>query len=509
MAVTAVRIANLGLLGDISGFAGIANAEEIAIAASNGIIALQNGTFSDGAASLQDAAIAVDAAVDAWRNKSFDQASLDVTLRNSAGDLSSQGLFDDEIPTDDININASDIFEEVAFAGDFAPDLRASSITDAAGTVLNDGVAGDPDSASIQAIAGLGDFGLSDLVNFDLKALIDRVDWTALLKKINFSFDVPLGGNSISVNVAVQDDGFRASLSGFVFDGIHFSKSYELSNFSLSANMDANLLLGRIRNTYVRLNYDMVERTSISGNYAGSLTDIEATDGEAPAAVMERLRAGLINMVRGTGGTVNLFTAVVPIPALPALTVSITFSLTITVDGEISLTVVSNELKGFEIINNRARFLNQSVVQSQELFVNANAEAKANVVVDLSLLGFCLVDVGVSAGIGATAYVDMRIADDNGIRTYRFSNLPAGLVIDTKIPSSFDGLTYTGEVNVYFILEIYYGRRSPILGLIPAQYREFQILGRSGSIAGDAASLIYRGTFSSDGSENRVFGNVV
>ncbi|MDR3314305.1 MAG: hypothetical protein LBS96_07615 [Oscillospiraceae bacterium] len=511
LAVTAVRAANLGLAGDASlgALTGVANAEEIAAAIANGIIALQNGKFKDGTVSLQDALAALNKALDAWKSKTHDQASLDVTLKQNAANLSTQGLFDDEVPTDDTELKATDVFEEVAFAGDFSPDLRASSITDAKGEVLNDGVVGDPNSASVQGIAGLDGFSLADLKNFDLKALLAKVDWKALLKKINFSFDVPLGDQKVSVNVAVVDDGFRASLSGLVFEGINFSKSYELSNFLLSTDMDVNLLAGNVKNTYVRLGYDLVEKTAISGGYAGSLTDIAPAEGEAPKDVIDRLQAGLINMVKGTGGTVNLFTAVIPIPNLPALTVTITFSLTITVDGQISLTVTSNELKGFEIINGKARFLNQSIVKSESLYANANAEAKANVNVDLSLLGFCLVDVGVSAGIGATAYIDLQVKNANGIATYKIDNLPAGLVIDTKIPSSYDNVTYTGEVTVYFILEIYYGRKSVILNLIPAQYRDFKILGRSGSIAGDAASQIYHGTFSSDGSENRVFGNVV
>lgn len=512
MAVTAVRAGKLALAGDISlsGLAGIANAEEIAAAISNGIIALQNGNFKDVAVSLEEAKDALKKAVDAWLNKTFPQASLDVTLKQNAADLSAQGLFDGEVPTEDTELKASDVFDEVAFAGEFAPDLRASSITDASGAVLNDGVAGDPNSASVQGIAGLGDFSLADLKDFDLKALLAKVDWKALLKKINFSFDVSLGGQKVKVNVAVVDDGFRASLSGMVFDGINFSKSYELTNFALNANMDANLFSGNVKNAYVRLDYDMTEKTAISGGYATSLTEIAPAEGEAPKAVMDRLKAGLMEMAKGSGGTVNLFTAVIPIPNLPAMTVTITFSLTITVDGQISLTIVSEELKGFEIVNGNARFLNQSVVKSESLYVNANAEAKANVNVDLSLLGFCLVDVGVSAGIGATAYINLQITGTNGaVSTYTIDKLPAGLVIDTKIPTSFDGMTYTGEVTVYFILEIYYGRKSVILNLIPSKYREFKILGRSGSIAGDAASQIYHGTFSSDGSENRVFGKAV
>lgn len=507
LAVTAVRMAKLDGNGvSIAALTGIANADEIAIAISNGIIALQNGKWADGIASLKDAAEGVKAALAAWRTKGFADASLDVVLKQYAADLSAQGLFDAEIPTEDTELKATDVFEEVSFAGNFAPDLRASSITNAKGEVLNDGVAGDDDSALVQQ-GILDDFSLADLKDFDLKALLAKVDWKALLKKINFSFDVPLGDQKIGVNVAVVDDGFRASLSGLVFDGVRFSKSWELSNFAVAANMDADLLKGKISEAYVRLNYDLIDTTAITGGYSGSLTDVAPAEGEAPKDVMERLKAGLIKMAKGTGGTVNLFTAVIPIPNLPALTVTITFSLTITVDGQITLRIASKELKGFEIINNNARFLNQSTVLSEELFANANAEAKANVTVDLSLLGFCLVDVGVSAGIGATASVNMKL--DGGVSTYVFDNLPAGLVFDSKIPSSFDNMTWSGSVTVYFILEIYYGSKSVILNLIPQQYRFFKILGRSGSIAGDAASVIYQGTFGMDGSENRVFGNVV
>lgn len=508
MATTAVRAGTLVIEGEFSldNLTGIANAEEIAAAISNGIIALTNGKFQDAKVSLEEAIEALKDAVAAWQGKTFENADLNVTLKEDAVDLSSQGLglFDDEIPTDETEPNAADVFEEVAFEGKFAPDMRASSITDAEGQVLNDGVEGDEDSATVKDYS-FDDFKLSDLKNLDVKALLSKVDWKSLLKKINFSFDVKLGSQSVKVNVAVVDDGFRATLSGMMFDGINFSKSYELSNFALNANMDANLMLANIKNSYVRLNYDLTEKTVISGKYASSLTEIEPDEGEAPKDVMDRLKAGLMEMARGTGGTVNLFTAVIPIPNLPAMTVTITFSLTITVDGTITLEVASEELKGFEIVNGRARFLNETTVKSEKMNANANAEAKANVNVDLSLLGFCLVDVGVTAGIGVSAYINLVLEDESGkISTHTIDNLPAGLLIDTKIPTSFEGMTYTGEVTVYFILEIYYGRKSVILNLIPSEYRDFKILGKSGSIAGDAASHIYKATFSSDGSEDRV-----
>ncbi|MDR1464404.1 MAG: hypothetical protein LBJ11_03775 [Oscillospiraceae bacterium] len=494
LAATLVRVAELEAkqngvqIPDLSQFA---NANEIAAAISNGLIALTNGKFKDGKASLADAKKALENAKELWSTKTFDEEALAVKLAARKPNLAAQGLFDDEEGTGDetgtkgTELSAADVFETVAFQGDFEPDLTASVITDESGKVLNEGTAGDPDSAPVDAIVGNG-LSLSDLTNFNLKDALSKIQWKELLKKIKFSFNI----GPVAINVAVLGDGFRVGLSGEVYQGVRVTKNYELTNFDLNAKMDADLLKAKINNAYVRLGYDLTEQTIISGDYAASLAQLEEQADGQPIDVLKSIEQGLLKMLPGQN-TVNLFTVTVPVPNLPALTISIRFSLTISVDGKISLTVVSSELKGYEIVNNNGRWINQSVVKSRRYDIDANAEFKANIDADISILGFCLVDVGVTAGLGAEAYVNVVIEDPNGgALKAKQINLPFGMVASTTIGQNNDLISYTGEIYLYGILEIYYGRRSVILNLIPAQYRDFKIFGKNDPM--NFNSTIYR-----------------
>ncbi|MCL2107305.1 MAG: hypothetical protein FWH26_09675 [Oscillospiraceae bacterium] len=489
MGVTLVRCAYLKLDPEANmpfDLAGFANAEELATAVLNGFIALAGGKLVDGIASVEDALAALRRAVNGWLNKTFGEADLDVGLVEGDAAPGAQGLFDGEIGTEPTEQTAADVFETVAFQGDFEPDLRASTITDAAGNVLNNGAAGDPNSVAVQGFDS--QFSLSDLKNFDIKDALSQIEWKQLLKKINLDFAV----GPLNVHVNALENGFNVGLSGSPVSGLTLSKQYEMTNFDISSQLDANLLLGKINECYVRVGYDLKEVTAITGTAAESLYDT-GYEGEHAQELMKKLEDALKKVLNASGGTVNLFSITVPIPQLPAITVTIKFSLTVTVDGRISLTVTSSELKGFEIINNQPRFLNQSNVKSRNYYVDANAELKANVDVDLSILGFCLVDLGVTAGLGCEAWVNVDIKNPDGsyLATQKF-DLPFGILMETTLGANNDLIAYSGAVKIYGILEIYYGRRSVILGLIPAQYREFKLFGRSGAMFD---SVIYETTF--------------
>jgi hypothetical protein len=71
--------------------------------------------------------------------------------------------------------------------------------------------------------------------------------------------------------------------------------------------------------------------------------------------------------------------------------------------------------------------------------------------------------------------------------------IPFGMMLETTIGANNDLIAYEGQIYVYGIVEVYYGRRSAILNLIPAQYRDFKICGKEGAYVD---STIYRGTFS-------------
>lgn len=458
VAVTLKRVARLELKNDVT----ITNAakldypDEVAVAVSNGLFKLSvSGRFNNRVMSYDDCLAALTAAKDIWANKTFNETKYDYTLQDDV-DYGTQGLIVDEngeIVTDNGEVVLEDVFEEISFEGNFVPNFEASKISDSQGNVLNDAEQGDPDAEVVYAPEG---FSLSDLKNFD----IHNIDYIALLKKVKLSFSV--GG--FKVKAKVNDNGFNVSVSGTVCDGVNITKAYDLSNFNVNAKLDCNVLRNNIKDSYVRVDYDLVETTLINGSYAASLAETPLAEGEDPVDFLTRVKEGLFELTRGANNKIKIFKIDVPIPNVPGVSIGLELSLVIDCYGRIEITVTSSEVKGYEIVNNKARFINNSEVYDKDYIIAANAEVKATLDFQLNVLGVCIVDVAFTGGIGIGIRTTVFVMNDDGsVLDKQTLDLPFDLAVETTVGANRDNLKLCANANLYGILKISVGTNSKIL----------------------------------------------
>ncbi len=457
VATTLVRVARLESQGDVE----VANANrlnnpnEVAIAISNGLFALEaNGKFKDSIMSSEDCLDVLAAAKNLWANKTFEETNFEYKL-NEDMSYETQSLIVDsgELVTDVPELELDDVFEEVNFEGQFEPNFEASQITDAQGNVLNNAEEGDEDAEVVYVPEG---FSLSDLKNFD----IHNIDYIALLKKVKLSFSV--GG--FKVKARLVDNGFNVSVSGKVVDGVNITKAYNLSNFNVNAKLDANVLKNNIKDSYVRIDYDLTEITLINGSYAASVAETPLAEGEDPVDFLTRIKEGLFELTSGAGNKINIFQIDVPIPNVPGVSIGLNLSIVIDVYGRIEITVTSSECKGFEIVNNRARVINNSEVYDKTYIVAANVELKATLDFQLKVLGMCIVDVAFTGGVGIGVTTTATVFDEDGnVLDTKTFDLPFDLAVETTVGANRDKLEISAEVDIYGILNISVGTNSKIL----------------------------------------------
>lgn len=455
VATTLARVADLQLkdAGIIKNANKLENADEVAIAVSNGVVSLQaNGKFSTGLASKSVALTALDAAKAIWAGKTYSETSFDI----DAADTVAQGFEDEEeIGTGDADLALSDVIEAVELQTTFEPNLVGSVIKDAEGNVLNSADATTP-AGDVELVDVQENFSLSDLKDFDLSS----IDYMSLLKKVNLSFNV----GAFKVKANVTDDGFKVSVGGNVCDGVNITKSFDLSNLSITTNLSADVLRNDIKNSYLRIDYDLDDKTIINGSYAASLAE-SIPEGEDDAiSFLEKVKAGYINLAKGNNGAITIFSVDVPIPNVPCITVCLDLQLTISVDGVITLEVVSQEAKGYEFVNGKVRAINVSEELSKNYDIQASAEVIATLGLSIKVVGVVIVDASVSAGIGIYLRTTVTVKDANGapLATQEL-DLPFDLAIETTIGANKDNADITASGDLYGIVKIAIGQKSALM----------------------------------------------
>ncbi|MCR4615997.1 MAG: hypothetical protein K5756_07620 [Clostridiales bacterium] len=456
---TLVRVANLTLKEDkvIKNANKLENADEIAIAVSNGILSLQaNGKFKDGIAPKADALAALDAAKAIWASKTFDETTFDIVAAEPA--VGTQGLIDDEeeIGTGDAALNLADVVEAVELQTTFSPDLRASEIKDAEGNVLNNADAATPEG-DLAEVEVQENFSISDLKDFD----INNIDYVSLLKKVKLNFKI----GDFRVKASVNDNnGFDVSIGGDVCDGVNITKAYSLSNLQITTNLSADVIRNDIKNSYLRIDYDLEDTTILSGSYAASLAEKELPEDAGDLSFFDKLKDGLLELKKGTGNSITIFEIEVPIPNVPCITICLELQLQISVDGVIKLAVVSKESKGYEFVNGKARAINVSEELSKTYDIQASAEVLVGLGLSIKVVGVVIVDATVYGGIGVFLRTTVTIADENGQPLEKKTiDLPFDLAVETTIGANNDKIDVSASGDLYGIVKIAIGEKSVIM----------------------------------------------
>ena len=328
-----------------------------------------------------------------------------------------------------------DVIEKIDYEGTSDVDFATAMITDGNGEVLSDGY-------------------------LDTNA-ISKDDIMKTLKKLaNVSFSV----KGFKIKAKITDTGLNFSVSKSVCDGVTLSKAYELTNLTVDAKADMNVAKLNFNEVYLKFNYDLKDTTTISGSYA-------KTFGEEVTSVGEKLSgdsfwAKAVNkyaLSKLDSTSIKLFTFTLPLGSTP---LSITFDvlLNIDVNGRMEIVVVSEEMHGVEIINNKVSTINESTVVDRQANIYGQFELRLGLDVALGLYGYALVDVGVEGGVGAYVEAHAKYVDANGNPVVQSTlTIPVDYLKEFAAGANTEGeIDISGHADIYGILNVSVGNHSAI-----------------------------------------------
>ena len=463
--LAAVKIANAGKL---------ATYDKVAIAVANGVIETNVlNMVSTGAMDAAEAKAALDKAVELWQTKTFEAkeavidyvdgvkvvdadftADGDVLTFAEDADIEAGDVFvagNEAFVAEDVDGNvvttsaaaAEDVIDTVDYEGTFAPNLAAAVITDGNGDVVSE---------------GLTDAELDSLKDF-IAGKIDDLKDMDLISKINISFSV----KGFKVKARVTDTGLRFSISKSLGNGgVNVSKEYDLQNLKLNAKFDASIKSLKFNEVYLTAKYDLVDTTTISGAYTCSLAEKELGEGADAVTFLDRVKQGLFTVQSGES-KIDIAKFDIPI-GNTSLTISIDLSVVIGVDGSMRVIVTSNDYSGYEIINNKGRLIHDQTVTDRKIEAAGDFSICLGVGLGLGILGYDVVDVCVTGGIGASVFATLRFLDaDGNVITESTANVAVDAVAAAVAGADIDvDPDLHGTVELYGILRVAVGQNSLI-----------------------------------------------
>lgn len=476
VATTLVNAANLTATEEELAAVSIRNAkalptyDKVAVAVAKGVISTNVlGVVSTGAMDRADCEAALAAALDLWQNQTFGAADYAIDYADgvkvvdadyteedgvltfaadtglAAGDVFVAG--DAAYVADSVDgnvvatsaVDVQDVIDTVDYEGSVTPNLTLAAVEDGTGAVVSDG------------------FSAAELEGLDIRDAIKDLDLITKLANISFSV------KGFKVKAKVTDTGLNFNVSKTLADGnVTVSKSYDLQNLVLNTKFDASLKSLKFNEVYITSTYDLVDTTTISGSYTASLVEKELGEGADAVSFLDRVKEGLFTVAEGA---TKIQIAKFDIPlGNTSLTVTLDFSVIIGVDGTMKLVVTSENTTGYEIINNKGRFIHEEEVLDREINAYGNFSVTLGFGVGLGILGYNVVDVAVEGGLGANVYATLKFVDANGdVITESTAQVAVDAVSAAVAGSDLDvDADLEGEVNLYGILRVSVGQNSLI-----------------------------------------------
>ena len=328
-----------------------------------------------------------------------------------------------------------EVIEKIDYEGTSDVDFATAMITDGNGEVLSDGY-------------------------LDTNA-ISKDDIIKTLKKLaNVSFSV----KGFKIKAKITDTGLNFSVSKSVCDGVTLSKAYELTNLTVDAKADMNVAKLNFNEVYLKFNYDLKDTTTISGSYAKTFGEEVTTVGEKLSG--DSFWAKAVNnyvLSKLDSTSIKLFTFTLPLGSTP---LSITFDvlLNIDVNGRMEIVVVSEEMHGVEIINNKVSTINESTVVDRQANIYGQFELRLGLDVALGLYGYALVDVCVEGGVGAYVEAHAKFVDAEGNPVVQSTlTVPVDYLKELAAGANVEGeIDISGHADIYGILNVSVGNHSAI-----------------------------------------------
>lgn len=537
MAATLAKAANLeGAVDEIKNADKLYNPDAVAIAVANGVVALRGGKLVNREITLAEGKDALAFAKNLWASRSFDNEQALVKVSENVCDLSDvlateegapaytvektdegkevvtlpaeaakdvevgdvivlpaspENPFgtvkkvtdvtpaednkadDAEEPTVEVECEPAeleDIFEELDIEAEFTPDFQTAQVTDANGNVLNEADYSDAEGFSLKDADYAkvkADKVMMNLLRDDSAS--EAMQCAALAKK------------PININVALGDYAVKGVIDGNKMDfmvsavikGVKVTKTYNFTNFNLSTKADVDVVRAKIKEAYIRVDYDVVDSTKLEGNYNTTLANYDAGkqftlgdfDTVAGTDILGTLQGAANSVATGINNLIPVANVEIPIPNMPLVSISLSIALRLNVDGSIELIIETNNARGYEIINNKGRVINNTINKQNTVNLGADCQLTANFNMGLKAVGIMVIDAGLETGIGveANASITWFTAKAEPAETVT-ANVPLEIAVTLTEGNTYTNVT--GDITIYGILNVSVGQGSSIMRTI-------------------------------------------
>lgn len=321
---------------------------------------------------------------------------------------------------DDADLELSDVFEELHIQNSIAPDLTAGKITDGTGHELSVGSISDDASYLVQ--------NSNDVPQAHFLGMNDqKVNPEQLGIFTGASLDFTIDGVKIKGKITSNSVSFTAQYK--INDTMSVSKSYKISDFSLDGKIDYSLFSG-LEYAKIQANYETEDslkfKASLSANSVNNPNAHSWSDSFSSNSFSEGVNSLLKNVAydnsvsgfnydgthaKGCSKSIGIARIQTPFTLGGIAGIVIEIKLEFTVEGTVELVVTTNTISGIEYMKGAGIRSIGSQTRDVDLELGANTEVLIYAGVVASVCGFNVADVGIKAGVGASASSTVHVAD--------------------------------------------------------------------------------------------------
>lgn len=343
-------------------------------------------------------------------------------------------------------IEEEEIYENFEVSGSVTPDLTAYPVTDGVGNVLIGANTIEQTKAFYKNsnIQMLKENNISSNVE-----LLDNIDVS--MDGIGLNFEV----DGLKVSGKISADKIDFSVSGEIKSDnnagkIKVSKSYNISDINFDYNCNCKFPDIKNSSLYAQLNYKTTDTSKIE--FGLSKTAVAAPEytngnGKFPSnfkrAIMKDSNAK---------GAKSIKIVTIPILISGGIRVDLDVKIKISISGQITLVVTTNNVRGIEYKNGNLRYINDSTTDT-DLSLKAKAELTMYLGLSLRVLkNITAASFGIEGGIGASIGTTIHLADQDNhlIDEITFDSANADVVLNQV--GVLNGVSYAhdtyGQITV-------------------------------------------------------------
>lgn len=310
---------------------------------------------------------------------------------------------------------------------------------------------GNTEDASFEEIFEEIKISSSEEINFDNSSIID--DYCSVEETIYDSENYELLSDKRHV---INQNGYRISykVTSGVID-FRISKDsdanayvdFTLSNIKPSYKWDYKD--GKINEAFFKVDYRLTSEVGVSKAKKQTYTvDLKNLD---TSSLMSAITSTLKKQTKDVEATIKICTIKTPIPGIPLAYLNIDIIARIYIDGKIDIVASMNNTTGFEIKDNRFRFINDGK-QDIDFNIQASARAVAGVNFNIEAASFRLMDLEIMAGVKASCKPIIHLFDSDGNMESKDTDLDYSAL--NEISDGNDNVKVCADVSLNWILDV-------------------------------------------------------